>query len=149
MGGKKITNFIIGFGIIIMIGIFIISILLYNFPEKNIQENGKIRELKLEVKGLVCQACANIVKSSLEGTPGIINTTVDLESGNTILNYNDFVITKDKILNHDIFSGYYTAKFVEEKIMGDAPEFTFESSLILDYDYRYVLEPLQKLEAKF
>jgi len=153
MGGKNLSKFIIGFGIIFIIGIFVFSLLLYISPEnippeKDIQENGKIRELKLEVKGLVCQACANIVKSSLEGTPGIINTTVDLESGNTILNYNDFVISKDKILKHDIFSGYYSAKFVEEKIVGDAGEFTFEGSPVLDYDYRYVLEPLQKAEAK-
>jgi len=153
MRGLKNNNFAIGFGIIIIIGIFLFSILLYLSPEKkstenNIQDNGKIREIKLEVRGLVCQACANIVKSSLEGTPGIYNATVDLNSGNTILNYNDFVITKDKILKHDIFSGYYTAKFVEEKIVGEAGDFSFEGSQILDYDYRNVLEPLQKAEAK-
>ena len=153
MKGVKNMKFIIGFGIIIIIGIFLFSYLLYISPEKispekNIQDNGKIRELKLEVKGLVCQACANIVKSSLEGTPGIYNATIELESGNTILNYNDFVITKDKILNHDIFSGYYTAKFVEEKIVGEAGDFSFEGNPVLDYDYRYVLEPLQKAEAK-
>ena len=147
MEGKKITNFIIGFGIVFIMGIFLFSLLLYNSPEEKATQ-GKIKELRLEVKGLVCQACANVVKSSLEGTPGIINTTIELETGNTILNYNDFVISKDEILNHDIFSGYYTAKFVEEKIVGEADDFKFESSPVLDYDYRYAIEPLQKAEAK-
>jgi len=153
LDGKKLTNFIIGFGIVFIIGVSLSSLFLYIYPknnssEENIQENGNIRELKLEVKGLVCQACANIVKSSLEGTPGVYNATVDLKSGNTILNYNDFVISQDKILNHDIFSGYYTAKVVEEKIVGEAGDFKFENKLVLDYDYRNVLEPLQSAEAK-
>jgi len=109
---------------------------------------GRIRELTLEIKGLVCQACSDIVKTSLGGTPGVINATIELESGNAILNYNDFVISKDEILNHDIFSGYYTAKFVNERIIGEASDFKFESSPVLDYDYRYALEPLQSAEAK-
>ena len=152
MAGKKIISFIVGFGTVLVIG-FVLIFLSLRFSEnksqgKAIQETAMERELTLEVNGLVCQACVSIVQSSLEGTPGILNATIELDSGHAILNYNDFVITKAEILSHTIFSGYYTATFLEERIVGEAEEYTFGGALVLDEDYRYAIEPLQKAEAK-
>jgi hypothetical protein len=63
----------------------------------------------------MCETFPRLIISTLEDTPGVIDTGFDYEGHVTIVYFDSSVITKDKIINHDSFSWIGTKFISEEK----------------------------------
>ena len=139
---KKNNTFLIGVIITIIIG----GIILYSVLPV-IKPGPRQHLLTLEIKGLVCAACVKTIENSLQNTPGVKEVSVDLNTGKATLTYNDGIISREDILNHRIFSGFYKANFVSDQTIGKAEAESEREEIKLADDYLKALEPLQEAEA--
>ncbi|MHB8997072.1 MAG: heavy-metal-associated domain-containing protein [Armatimonadota bacterium] len=55
------------------------------------------RMVEMEVSGMSCRRCAEVVSSALKQVPGVVKTTVDLDSGWALLTINDYVREEDLV----------------------------------------------------
>jgi copper chaperone CopZ len=55
------------------------------------------RMVEIEVGGMSCRRCAEVVTAALKQVPGVVKTTVDLDSGWALLTINDYVREEDLV----------------------------------------------------
>lgn len=55
------------------------------------------RMVEMEVSGMSCRRCAEVVSAALKQVPGVVKTTVDLDSGWALLTINDYVREEDLV----------------------------------------------------
>ena len=65
----------------------------------------------MEVQGMSCRRCADVVTAALKQVPGVVKTTVDLDSGFALLTINDYVHEEDLI--RALEEAGYTARVAE------------------------------------
>jgi len=77
--------------------------------------SGKFREVELAISGMTCPYCSKGVSTSLLQLDGIIKTNITLEKrGGTVI-YDSSKLTKEEIVNSNIFEGLYKAKIIDDK----------------------------------
>lgn len=78
---------------------------------------GNFHELKLAISGMVCPYCAKGISDALLPMKGIIKTDITLDKrGGTVI-YDSTKITKEEIINSDIFEGVYKAKIISDNVI--------------------------------
>lgn len=53
--------------------------------------------VEIEIGGISCRRCAEMVSSALERVPGVVKATVDLDTGWALLTINDYVREEDLV----------------------------------------------------
>jgi len=65
-----------------------------------------MKTITLDVKGMHCSSCEEIIKDSLEETDGITKAEVSNENSNAVIEFDENSITEDKIKEIIIEEGY-------------------------------------------
>lgn len=65
-----------------------------------------IQEVKLNVSGMTCNGCEEHVKHEIDELPGIVSTSADYRTGNTLVKFDKTKTNKDAIINAINATGY-------------------------------------------
>lgn len=57
----------------------------------------KMKEIKLQITGMDCKSCAFLIEDEIKSQPGVISASVDFETKNATVSFDEKVISVETI----------------------------------------------------
>lgn len=71
------------------------------------------KTIKLDIKGMTCQGCAETITRYLKREKGVEKVAIDWKGGSGEVVIDPRVTSEDDILRNRVFEGHYSAKLAE------------------------------------
>lgn len=71
------------------------------------------KTIKLNIKGMTCQGCADTITRYLKREEGVEQVSIDWEAGSGVVVIDPEVTSEEDILRNRAFQGHYSAKLAE------------------------------------
>lgn len=119
--GTAITMHILIFVLLLYIFVPIISPLVYTGFSTNAfsTKSSDTYKLLLKINGMTCSGCAYGIQYQLEQLEGVIEAKVSFSKGTGEVIYDSNKITKEQIVNSEVFINPYSAEIIKDELMGE------------------------------
>lgn len=82
-----------------------------------VDTNSNLHKVALKIDGMTCSNCADIIEGGLQGLDGVVEAKVSYSEGVGEVIYDPGKITKEQIVESDVFTTNYIAEIISDELL--------------------------------